>query len=349
MPIRVLPRHLLSVVLVCVAALLVVLVPKLAGTTWPAVVAVLLTVPLVTVLALGLVWISGLACNSVALAASLPGLTVRRALLLSLSGSAVANVLPLGGAAGVGLNYAMTRRWGFSAAGFAAYTATTNVFDVGAKLVLAAAAGVVLALDGSTAALPMSVALVPLLLLPPLALGLLLHPASASRVGRGLDTGAAWLVARLARRPAPTRLAQRLPELSARTGDVIRQRWRRLSLGTAGYVALLALLLAGCLHAVGVQLTLPLLVTGLAADRVLTLLPFTPGGVGVVEGGTALALIGAGAPPGAVVSGVLLYRAFTYFAEIPVGGLSALVWTLRSRQPAGTLRTSTEPSKENAR
>ena len=55
MRIRVLPRHLLSVVLVCLAALLVVLVPKLAGTTWTAVVAVLLTVPLLTVLALGLV------------------------------------------------------------------------------------------------------------------------------------------------------------------------------------------------------------------------------------------------------------------------------------------------------
>ena len=78
----------------------------------------------------------------------------------------------------------------------------------------------------------------------------------------------------------------------------------------------------------GVDLTLPLLVAGLAADRVLTLLPITPGGVGVVEGGTALVLTRSGAAPAPVVSGVLLYRAFTYFAEIPVGGLSAMVWTL---------------------
>jgi putative heme transporter len=327
-PIRVLPRHLFSLASALIAALLVVLVPKSAGTTWTQVGAALLAVPPLVVSALGLVWIAGLTCNSVALAASLPGLSVRRAMLLSLSGSAVANVLPLGGAAGVGFNYAMTRRWGFSAASFSAYTATTNVFDVAAKLVLAATAAAVLVLDGSTAALHLGAPTASLLLLPPLALGLLLHPAWATRIGRRLDD-ASRLAGHLVRRPVRTQLGRQLPELAARTSSVIRRRWRRLSVGTVGYAALLALLFGGCLHAVGVDLTLPLLVTGLAADRVLTLLPITPGGVGVVEGGTALVLTALGAAPEPVVSGVLLYRAFTYFAEIPLGGLSAVIWTLR--------------------
>lgn len=342
MHIRVLPRHLISVVLLAVAALLVALVPTFAGTTWTAVATVLLAVPPFVVPALALVWIAGLTCNSVALAASLPGLSVRRALLLSLSGSAVANVLPLGGAAGVGLNYAMTRRWGFSRASFSAYTATTNVFDVAAKLVLAATAGVVLVLDGSTAVLHLGAGTGALLLLPPLALGLLLHPSFAARLGRGLDAVSA-AAGRLTHRPVRTRLARQLPELATRTRGVIRARWRRLSLGTAGYVALLALLFAGCLHAVGIHLSLPLLVAGLAADRVLTLLPITPGGVGVVEGGTALVLTALGAAPQPVVSGVLLYRAFTYFAEIPVGSLSAVIWKLRGAGAASTPPLEEQP------
>lgn len=314
-----------------VAALLVTLVPRSAGTTWTQVAAAVVDVPPVIVCALGLVWIAGLACNSVALAASLPGLSVRRALLLSLSGSAVANVLPLGGAAGVGLNYAMTRRWGFSAASFGAYTATTNVFDVAAKLVLAATAGVVLVLDSSTTALHLGTPTACLLLLPPLLLVSVLHPRSAARLGRGLDR-VSRLAGDLVHRPVTTRLARQLPDLAGRTWTVVRRRWGRLTVGTAGYVALLALLFAGCLHTMGVDLTLPLLVAGLATDRVLTLLPITPGGVGVVEGGTALVLTALGAAPEPVVSGVLLYRAFTYFAEIPVGGLSAMVWTLRTRR-----------------
>jgi uncharacterized membrane protein YbhN (UPF0104 family) len=316
------------VLLLSVAALLVGLVPTSAGTTWAEVAAAFVDVPPVVLSALGLVWIAGLACNSVALAASLPGLTVRRALLLSLSGSAVANVLPLGGAAGVGLNYAMTRRWGFSAASFGAYTATTNVFDVAAKLVLAATAGLVLVLDGSTTALHGGLTTAWLLLLPPLLLASVLHPRLAARLGRGLDR-ASSLIGDLVGRPVTTHLARQLPELAVRTWTVVRQGWGRLTVGTAGYAALLALLFAGCLHTMGVDLTLPLLVAGLAADRVLTLLPITPGGVGVVEGGTALVLTVLGAAPEPVVSGVLLYRAFTYFAEIPVGGLSAMVWTLR--------------------
>ncbi|MEZ5191932.1 MAG: hypothetical protein R2734_05130 [Nocardioides sp.] len=45
------------------------------------------------------------------LRAALPGLSMRRALTLSLTGSAVANVLPVGGAAGIVLNHRMTRSW----------------------------------------------------------------------------------------------------------------------------------------------------------------------------------------------------------------------------------------------
>ena len=37
----------------------------------------------------------------------------RRALALNLGGSSVANVLPFGGAAGIGINYAMLRSWGY--------------------------------------------------------------------------------------------------------------------------------------------------------------------------------------------------------------------------------------------
>jgi uncharacterized membrane protein YbhN (UPF0104 family) len=172
-----------------------------------------------------------------------------------------------------------------------------------------------------------------LLLLPPLLLASLLHPRSAARLGRGLDRASRGVGA-LVGRPVTTRLARQLPELAVRTWTVVRRRWGRLTVGTAGYAALLALLFAGCLHTMGVDLTLPLLVAGLAADRVLTLLPITPGGIGVVEGGTALVLTLLGAAPEPVVSGVLLYRAFTYFAEIPVGGVSAMVWSLRVRTSA---------------
>src|SRR4051812_38474390 len=159
------------------------LIPAGLGTSWSGVVGAFGTLSALPVATLGGLWIGGLAANSLALAASLPGLSVRRALTLSLSGSAVANLLPLGGAAGVGLNYSMTRSWGFDRGSFATYTVTTNVCDVAAKLVVVAMASATLLAGGQVAVLPHGsrTALELLLVLPVLAL-LLLHQPSAGRV-----------------------------------------------------------------------------------------------------------------------------------------------------------------------
>jgi len=95
------PRRVVTSVLSGLAtAALVVLLPRAVGATWSEVGAVLGRVSAGAVVALAVVWIAGLWAHSFVLAASLPGLTKRRGLTLSLTGSAVANVLPLGGAAG---------------------------------------------------------------------------------------------------------------------------------------------------------------------------------------------------------------------------------------------------------
>ena len=338
MQLRAISRPIVAAAVAAAAAALVYYVPSSAGTSWTAVGHGFAMLPVLTVGMLAVLWMAGLICNSVALAASLPGLTTRRALTLSLTGSAVANVLPLGGAAGVGLNYAMTRRWGFSGRSVAAYLMTTNVFDVASKLVVIAAASTVLLIGGGGVLLHqgISTALELLILLPVLA-SLLLHQRSAAALGRVLDHVIA-AVGRLLHRRLCVDLASRLPRLSQMTTTLIRQRWRRLTVGTLAYAALQAALLWVCMHVVGLDLNAISLAGALAVDRLLTLLPLTPGGVGLVEGGMAAALTALGASPEPVVAGVLLYRGFTYLAEIPVGGLTALAWSLFQR------RTQISPS-----
>lgn len=334
MRVRRLGRTTASVAVIAAAAALIVVVPSTQGTSWAAVAGAFAAVPLLAVVALAVLWMAGLGCNAVALAASLPGLSTRRALTLSLTGSAVANVLPLGGAAGVGLNYAMTRRWGFTKKSFAAYTVTTNVCDVAAKLVVVAGAAAVLLLSGRELFLRQGVVttLLALIALPVLG-GSVLHPRSGAAVGRAIDRVVRAAGGLVGRRPQLD-LAQRLPSLSGMTTTLIRRRWRRLTFGTFAYVGLQAALLWACLHVAGLDLGFTGLVAALAVDRLLTLLPLTPGGVGVVEGGMAAALTALGSPAAPVVAGVLLYRCFTYLAEIPVGGLAALIWSFRQRHRA---------------
>jgi uncharacterized protein (TIRG00374 family) len=53
--------------------------------------------------------------------------------------------------------------------------------------------------------------------------------------------------------------------------------------------------------------------------RLVSALPITPGGLGVVELGLSAALIAAGGPKAPVVAAVLLYRALTYLPPILIG------------------------------
>ena len=107
-----------------------------ADVTWREVARAVSQVTLLHLVWLTLIWLAGLATYATVLAAALPGLGVRRGLLLNLTGSAVANVLPLGGALATGLNWRMARVWGHSNGAFVGFCVLTNVLDVTTKLVL---------------------------------------------------------------------------------------------------------------------------------------------------------------------------------------------------------------------
>ncbi|MCW2811301.1 MAG: glycosyl transferase, group 1 [Friedmanniella sp.] len=324
-------RMTVSVLLSALAVSLVALVPAAAGTTWTGVLVSLQAVSWLSLTLLTALWLVGLGCYSTSLAASLPGLSNRRALVLSLTGSAVANVLPVGGAAGIGLNYAMIRQWGFSRAGFAAYTTTTNVLAVLTKLMAVAVAAVALGVFGDTDLLSPQMAGLGLLALvvTPVLTAAVLSPHVGSGLGRLTDRLVAG-AGRLLHRPWRSRLGVRLPDLSRTTGALLRAEWPTMTLSSAAYVGGQAALLWCCLRVVGLDLPAEAIVVGYAADRLLTLLPITPGGVGVVEAGMTAALAALGGPADGIAAGVLLYRGFTYLLEIPVGGALTAVWLLQN-------------------
>jgi uncharacterized membrane protein YbhN (UPF0104 family) len=271
-------------------------------------------IPVEALVALVALWAAGLVAHTFTLAAALPGLTHRRAMLLSLTGSAVANVLPLGGAAGVALNYRMTRRWGFTSDGFASYTVVTNVWDVLAKLILPAAllplmmvglpvgTGVGRVLTGAAVAFPVVAGV---------ALFLLFHPRAAASLG------------------APVGRVQ----VSA--ARVVTGAWRRLTAGMALYTVLLLALLTACLDVAGAGIAWPVVLVAFCVERLATVVGLTPGGLGLVEVGlTGALMLSPGADAAGVAAGALLYRALTFGLEIPVGGLLLAGWSWRQRVAA---------------
>jgi uncharacterized membrane protein YbhN (UPF0104 family) len=115
---------------------------------------------------------------------------------------------------------------------------------------------------------------------------------------------------------------------------VARERWVPLTGGVAGYLLLQAVLLGACLHLLGSDLAPAAVLAGFAVERLLTLVPLTPGGAGFADAACATMLVALGGDPVVVAAAVLLYRGFTFLLEIPVGGLGILGWLIARRRSA---------------
>lgn len=320
-----------------VALMFLVVLPAVVGATWSQLPTALSRVSLLDLVLLAALWIGGLVVHTVVLTAAMPPLSHRRALTLSLTGSAVSNVTPLAGAVGIGLNYHMSRAWGFSRAEFVVFTFVTNLWDVMSKLLVPA---VILAALISRSRLAHGLmtysavaTMATLAVVLVLVLTVVLKEAAALGVARVVDQIVTKAL-RLIRFPRAVDVMGGFLDLRERSSSRIRVAWSRLTAGHAAYAALVLALLWTCLNLTGSGLTPSQILAGFAVERLLTLSFLTPGGVGVVEVGLAGFLVAAGGDPVGTVAGVLLYRAFTFLLEIPVGAtlLAGWLW-LRRRTP----------------
>ncbi len=299
-----------------------------AGTTWSDVLTALAALHASQVLTLATIWLGGLGLYATVLSAALPGLGVRRSLLLNLSGSAVANVVPFGGALATGLNWRMVRTWGHSNLAFATFCVLTNALDVATKLVLPLVAVVGLTVVATHV---------------PVALWVVASACAAALVIAGVGQSLVRRSAPPSPHPASSRLGARLPSLGEmlvpvhqtvlRTRGLLLDRWGRLLPASIAYVAAQVVLLVFSLRAVDLQVPLTIVLMAAAIERLSSLVPLTPGGVGFAEIGTIAWLVANGQDPVKVVAGVLVYRFFLIAMEVPLGGLLLGAWAWFQRSP----------------
>jgi len=243
---------------------------------------------------------------------------------ITLVGDAVAYVLPFGFAAGGAVAVGQAHRRG--APRVAAVWGFAVVTVVGVAVLSAlgiAAAAVALFAFGPAA--------------PASGPGLVVAVTAAA--------GAA-LVVRRWRRRARLRAeaggsARRHPRL--RVPARLRAGWERLrvqplpprAIGAAALGMLLSWLadlavLALAFVALGEQPPWAGLVLAYCLGQAASALPFTPGGLAVVEGGLTAALVAFGGCPAGTLTAVLLYRLISHWAIVPAGGLAWLALRRRA-------------------
>ena len=154
----------------------------------------------------------------------------------------------------------------------------------------------------------------------------------------------------MARRPASLDLPGSLAGFRDRAGALITARGWPITAATAASNLTLWLVLLACLRGTGLsqaQVSWQASLAAFAFVRLLTVLPITPGGLGITELGLIAApAAGAGHRDGAqVTAAVLLYRAVTYLPPIPLGAIACLVWrhapALIHATPAGAGQAET--------
>jgi uncharacterized membrane protein YbhN (UPF0104 family) len=281
--------------------------------------------------------------------AVLPGLRAGEAFVSNNASTAVANTLPAGGALGVGVNFAMYRSWGFDNASITLALLVSGILNTFVKLGMPVVALALLAILGeASTALVVAAVLGVIVLAVAVGLfaGMLSSDGLADRIGTWLGrVGTA--IRRWLRRPPIVNLGARAVEFRHQTIELLKSRgWYAAAATVVSHVTLFLVLLVA-LRQVGVsddEVGWAQVLAAFAFGRLLTAMPITPGGLGVIELGYVAALsVGVDAATRAqIVAAVLVFRALTFLPPILIGAACYVFWRRRSgwRHPIGSRRSA---------
>lgn len=246
-----------------------------------------------------------------------------------LAGNAVSNVLPGGDAAGVAVQFSMLETAGIDSDTAAAGLAAASLLDVGGLLAL------------------------PIFTLPAVLGGTQVSRGLVHAALLGLGGFALFVVGGIAvmATDRPLKLVgqlvqwlwNRVPGRRARTTGLdirlLRQRdsimttlgrsWGRAVLLIGGRLGFDYLCLLGALRATGSTPRPSLVLLAYAAAGVITWLPLTPGGLGVVEASLSGLLVLAGVNAGSAFVATLAYRLAEYWLPLFAGAVAYLLFRRR--------------------
>jgi putative heme transporter len=263
--------------------------------------------------------------------AFMPGLTLAQAAVNNQTSTSVANTLPGGGAIAIAIAYAMFRSWGFADTEIVLFTLDTGVWNMFLKLGLPLIAFALLAVTGHASGASIVPAMIGLAAL----LGsitcfalLLWKKQFAYTIGSGLGR-ALSPVRKLLRKPPIETWGEDAVRFRKQTNTLVARRWFVMTLSTIVSHLSLFLVLFLALRYVGVsadQVSWAQVLAVFAFGRLASAVPFTPGGLGVVEAAYIQGLVIAGGSHARVVAAVLVFRALTYGVQIPLGAITYLIW-----------------------
>jgi uncharacterized protein (TIRG00374 family) len=286
-----------------------------------------------------------------------PGLTIPQAGVLTQSTTAVANTVPAGGAIAVGLTYTMLSSWGFSKSRGTLSILVSGIWNNFVKLgtpILALALLVLQGQPGGGRIVAAVIGLAALMAAIVIFALILARESFAVKVGLVSQRLASKLMAPFKKGPA-SGWDLAVTKFRGRVIGLVEHRWIGLTIATIVSHLSLYIVLLVSLRVMGVsdaEAGWAEVLAVFAFARLVTAIPITPGGAGVVELALITGLVAAGGEEAGVVAAVLLYRVLTFVLPIFVGAGTYVFWrrnrSWRDSAPPLPPWVTTAPTPESA-
>ena len=250
-------------------------------------------------------------------------LSRRGSVELTLASGAISSALPAGAALGAGYTYRRMRRAGLRGAeAGTALVASAGILSGALVLLYLLLTGPSLFQQFGELVGPEHVGAIVVLAV---SVAIFLVFRARSRTGKP--------AAEIAPRPAPVTMRGRVADwitsyirMSRETFRAIpAPAWRiRSAAAVVEWLADFAVLVAATL-AVGADVDFVSLATVYVGVQIIRQIPFTPGGIGIIEAALLAGLIAAGSAAAPAAAAVVIYRALTFWLILPAGGIAALL------------------------
>ena len=274
-----------------------------------------------------------------------PGLSFGHAMVMTQSSTAAANTVPGGGAIGIGMTYTMLGSWGYSRSKATTAVLVSGVWNSFIKLAMPVLALALVLLQGGAGGGRVTAALLGIagLVGSIVVFALILRSEEMARRFGLLAGRVASRVLGLVRRPPVHGWELATTKFRARTLDLLERGWVPITVASLVSHLSLYLVLLVALRDVGVsdaEVGWAQVLAAFAFARLATAIPFTPGGLGVVEVVLIATLVAVGGDREQVTAAVLVYRALTWGLPIVVGVANYLWWRRQSLLTATRDRTA---------
>jgi len=260
--------------------------------------------------------------------AAIHSLSYLHASLSRQAGFTLSNIVPGGGAVAVATQYAVLARYGVpqarAAAAVSADAIYTYLFTLGAPSI----AVLLLVLEGRSTAAFMTTALIGLaavIISLIVIIAVLRSEESARTIGSWLQRPVNK-VFRLIHKTAPD-IAAMLSQFHNQASDLIRSRWKSLTITNVAAQMAPMLVLWAALMGLGVtesQLSIIELFAAYSVALVLTAFPITPGGLGTVDAALIALLVAFGVESSTAVAADLLWRLGWFLPQLLVGAVALI-------------------------